>query len=183
MRLWPRRRWGDPRKLLVGLGTGAVLSTLVTIQLMPDPVSLRVNEIAQEDVMSPRYVRYLDEEATEELRARARARVPKQYTTDLSAPTEAEREARRFFEAVRRVQAGRTADTQERPARGLAEELGSVFTRETLVQALQQKGPALDRLEQITVDLIARVMGLVVLRPEAARPRGRICRVEAQSYI
>ena len=85
---WPRRRLGDPRRSLIGLSAGAALSVLLTIQLLPDRVSLRVNQIAPADVLAPRYVQYLDEPATARLRAQAEARIPKQYANDLSAPVE-----------------------------------------------------------------------------------------------
>ena len=96
--MWTRqwRRLGDTRKLVIGALTGAALAALLTIQLMPDKVSLRVNQIAPEDVIAHRYVQYLDEAATQRLRAQAQANVPKQYANDQNAPAESEREVRRL---------------------------------------------------------------------------------------
>src|SRR3989442_12264561 len=78
--VWTRhwRRLGDMRRLIVGVVTGAALSALLTIQLLPDKVSLRVEQTAPEDVIAYRYVRYPDERAPQELRAQAEASVPKQ---------------------------------------------------------------------------------------------------------
>jgi putative nucleotidyltransferase with HDIG domain len=140
------------------VGTGAVLSALLTIQLLPDRVSLRVNQIAPEDVIAPRYLQYLDERATERLRAQAQAQVPRQYKSDHSAPAEAEREVRRFYETVRRVQRDAPAVRRDRLQRELADELGSVFSHDRIATALKLSTGVLTRLEQQTVAVVARAM-------------------------
>lgn len=97
-----RRRLANPTGLWVALGTGGILATLLTIQLLPDRVSLQLGQIATEDIIAHRTVRYLDERETERLRNEEAASVPKKYATDPNAGAEAEREARRFFEVARR---------------------------------------------------------------------------------
>lgn len=170
---WTRRRLGDARRLWIGVGTGAVLSALLTVQLMPDRVSLRIDQIATADVIAPRYVQYLDEPATERLRAQAAATVPKQYANDLSAPAEAEREVRRFYETVRRVQRDAATDRREGHRQGLAEELGGIFSRQLLVEALVLDTPTLKRLEKQTLDVLSSAMGQPIRDDEDDLSRAR----------
>jgi hypothetical protein len=48
----------ERRRLLVGLATGVVLSTLLTIQLLPDKVSLHIGQTAPEDIVAHKYAQY-----------------------------------------------------------------------------------------------------------------------------
>src|SRR5947199_7447494 len=148
MRQW--RRLGSSRKLVIGILTGAALSALLTVQLLPDKVSLRVNQIAPEDVVAHRYVQYMDARATQQLRAEAEANVPKQYANDHGAPAEAEREVRRFFATVRRVQASAPLTRREHQLHELAKALGSLFPQPLLDGALALDRETLRRPEQQT---------------------------------
>jgi hypothetical protein len=51
--------------------TGAVLSTLLTIQLLPDKVSLRIGQIAAEDIVAHKYAQYEDAAETRRIQALA----------------------------------------------------------------------------------------------------------------
>jgi membrane-associated HD superfamily phosphohydrolase len=137
--------------------TGAALSALLTIQLLPDKVSLRVQQTAPEDVIAYRYVRYLDERATQELRAEAEASVPKQYANDQNAPAEAEREARRFFEAVRRAKGGSAAWGAD-GRRDLTKELGKAFSPQLMASALTLDARTLAQLERRAVAMVREAM-------------------------
>ena len=53
----------------MALGAGTILSTLLTIQLLPDKVSLRVGQIAPEDIVAHKYAQYEDTAETRRLRA------------------------------------------------------------------------------------------------------------------
>jgi cyclic-di-AMP phosphodiesterase PgpH len=132
---------------------------LLTIQLLPDRVALRVNQIAPSDVIAPRYVQYLDEPATARLRAQAEARIPKQYANDLSAPVETEREVHRFFEAIRRAQQDVAAERRGQPEAGLTDELGGLFSRQLRTEALVLDTNVLARLERETLAIVSAVMG------------------------
>ena len=51
----PTEPW---RRFLVALAAGTILSTLLTIQLLPDKVSLRVGQTAPEDIVAHKYAQY-----------------------------------------------------------------------------------------------------------------------------
>lgn len=140
------------------MGTGTALSVLLTIQFVPDRVPLRLNQIAPTDVISPRYVQYLDESATEQLRAQAAARIPKQYAQDLSAAAEAEREVHRFFATVRRAQRDAPSVQHGQPERVAGEEMGSAFSRQLVSDALALGAVVLNRLEAMTLTIVTQTM-------------------------
>jgi cyclic-di-AMP phosphodiesterase PgpH len=81
--LW--RRWGDWRKVSIAVITGLFIALLLTIPLLPDKVAVRVNELAPEDIVAHRYVRYPDHHRTEFLRQLVASQVPPQYSTAVGA--------------------------------------------------------------------------------------------------
>ncbi|MGV3724915.1 MAG: hypothetical protein ACO1SX_28780, partial [Actinomycetota bacterium] len=44
------KRWGDWRKIAIALVTGLLMAVLLTVQLLPDKVSVTVGDVATEDV-------------------------------------------------------------------------------------------------------------------------------------
>lgn len=95
------RRWGDWRKVLLALLTGAVLAAILTSQyLIPYQVRLDLGEIADEDIFAPRYVRYPDMGRTQRLRELVAKQVPKSYQPVANADSEAQRDLQAILTAV-----------------------------------------------------------------------------------
>src|SRR5206468_1372116 len=84
------------------LVTGVVLSTLLTIQVLPDRVSLRIGQTAPEDIVAHKYAQYEDVAVTRRIQTAAEQTVPKQYANDQNAPRQAEEEVHHLFAALRR---------------------------------------------------------------------------------
>jgi putative nucleotidyltransferase with HDIG domain len=142
----------------VALSTGTVLAILLTIQLLPDRVSLKLGQAAPEDIIAHRTVRFLDEHETERLRAEAAAAVPKRYALDPNAAAEAERDARRFFVVARQVRAAR-AKGSARPSAPLPEaELAPALRDGPLKMAVTLEQKTLDRLAVQTASVVRRLM-------------------------
>lgn len=151
---WPRPP--ELRRLLVGLAAGVVLSTLLTIQLLPDKVSLRIGQTAPEDIVAHKYAQYEDVGETRRIRTIAEQSVPNQYANDQNAPHQTEEEAHRFFAVVRRAQNTRTPAL--RVAEALKAETGHPFPIAGLETALRVDPGVLARVEPAAIQLIRNAM-------------------------
>lgn len=96
--------WG---RVALLLGTIAVLSALLSLHLLPDKVALRAGEISAQDVRALRTVRYLDDGATNSLRAAAAAQVEPVYSS-VHAASEADETLTDAYRHLRRYQMART---------------------------------------------------------------------------
>lgn len=152
------RGWRPPawRRLLVGLATGVILSTLLTIQLLPDKVSLRIGQTAPEDIVAYKYAQYEDVAATRRLRAAAEQSVPKQYANDQNAPHQAEDEAHRLFAVLHRAQ--NTLLSAARLAEALKNDTGHLYPVAPLAAALHVDPALLTRLEPEAVHCVRQAM-------------------------
>ena len=103
-RLQPLRDWLTglhwSRAALL-LGTIAVLSALLSLHLLPDKVALRAGEISPQDVRALRTVRYLDDSATNSLKAAAAARIEPVYSS-AHAASEADETITDAYQRLRR---------------------------------------------------------------------------------
>ena len=91
------KRWGDWRKIVLALGTGLFITALLTFQLLPDRITVKVGQPAAEDIFAPRYVHYPDVDRTRELRDRIAGQVPKAYNAILGAGADAHKGVTDFF--------------------------------------------------------------------------------------
>jgi cyclic-di-AMP phosphodiesterase PgpH len=159
------------RRLLVGLVTGAALSTLLTIQLLPDKVSLRIGQIAPEDIVAHKYAQYEDTAATSRMQRVAEQSVPNQYANDHGAPRQAEEDVRRLFAAFRRAR--NTPTTAARVAESLKSELGRSYPVEAVEAALRADPVAFQRLEAEALRLVRATMARTIRDDTDELPRAR----------
>ncbi|MBI3912132.1 MAG: HDIG domain-containing protein [Armatimonadetes bacterium] len=110
------RRWGDWRKLAVGVVTGGLIALLLTTRLAPDKVNLRVGDAARDDIRSPRYLQYRDERETDRQRQLAAASVV-QYSTIPDAAVRVDQRINLFFQQASQLRVrdrGGSLDEQAR---------------------------------------------------------------------
>jgi putative nucleotidyltransferase with HDIG domain len=182
---WPQpanapRAW---RRLLVALGAGAVLSTLLTIQLLPDKVSLRIGQTAPEDIVAHKYAQYEDTAETRRIRAAAAQNVPKQYAVDQNAAHQTEEELLRLFAALHRTQNAHGPSAAARPAQraapavrlaeALKSDTGHSYPADQLEAALHIDPALLTRLEPEALGLVRLCMGRPVSDDTDDLPRAR----------
>lgn len=159
------KRWGDWRKLVIALVTGVFLAVLLTIQLLPDKVAVRLNEVSREDVYAPRFVRYYDPVKTELLRKLTASEVPKVYSTVVGADADVKQAVSSFFQAAQRVRAASRQVPLERQAQLLhreAPELPLELMRVALSLSPAQNAAAAAGADQ----LVSQVMAAPI-QPEA----------------
>ena len=146
--------WG---RVALLLGTVAVLSALLALHLLPDRVALRAGEISAQDVRALRTVRYLDDSATNSLRAAAAAQVEPIYSS-AHAASEADETITDAYRHLRRDQMARTD-----PAHASAElrrEVGLLVEPSLLAPLINPRAGAyhLDQAERLTHQAVHAAM-------------------------
>jgi putative nucleotidyltransferase with HDIG domain len=151
-RLLPLREWlarCDWSRVALLLGTIAVLSALLSLHLLPDKVALRVGEISAQDVRAFRTVRYLDDSATNSLRAAAAAQVEPVYSS-AHASSEADEAITDAYQRLRRDQVVRLDPTHA--SADLRREVGLLVDPSALAPLISPHAGAyhLDQAERLT---------------------------------
>ncbi len=151
-RLAPLRAWLaglEWSRAALLLGAIAVLSALLSLHLLPDKVALRAGEISGQDVRALRTVRYLDDGATNSLRAAAAARVEPVYST-AHAASEADETVTDAYQRLRRDQMAGFSPTQS--ALDLRREVGLLVAPADLAPLVNPRAGAyhLDQAERLT---------------------------------
>ena len=151
-RLLPLRAWLarlDWSRAALLLGTVAVLSALLSLHLLPDRVALRAGEISGQDVRALRTVRFLDESATDSLKAAAASRVEPVYNT-AHASSEADETVTDAYQRLRRDQMAGLSPAQS--AQDLRREVGLLVAPNDLSPLVNPRAGAyhLDQAERLT---------------------------------
>src|SRR6056297_3544809 len=70
------------RKIIWGIVFLIILSVIMTINLIPNQIDLKVGEVSKNDITAPRTVTFTDQEKTQELKKMAASSAPKVYEED-----------------------------------------------------------------------------------------------------
>jgi len=146
--------WG---RVALLLGTIAVLSALLSLHLLPDKVALRAGEISAQDVRALRTVRYLDDSATNSLRAAAAAQVEPVYSS-AHAASEADETITDAYQHLRRDQIARTDPAHA--SADLRREVGLLVDPSVLAPLVNPHAGAyhLDQAERLTHQAVHAAM-------------------------
>ena len=122
------------RSLLAAL-TVAVLSALLAFNILPDKVPLHVGDISDQDVLAFRPARYIDQDATDVVRASAAERMDPVYVSRNYASSEADETVTELFDRLHRDRVlGLT--NPERAARDLQQTVGVTVPHPALLTPL-----------------------------------------------
>ncbi len=151
-RLTPVRTWlagRDWARIALLVATVLVLSALLSLHLLPDKVSLRVGDLSAQDIRAMRTVRYLDDDATNRLKAEAAARAEPVYTS-VHAASEADETVSEVYQRLRRDLTLRLDPV--RASQGLRREVGLTIPAASLAPLLRAGAGAyhLDQAERLT---------------------------------
>ncbi|MFW6270054.1 MAG: hypothetical protein ACOC4G_08235, partial [Bacillota bacterium] len=87
----------NQKKIFWGFIFVIVLTLILTIDLIPDQLDLKVGQPSPADIEAPRTMNFVDEERTEEMRDMARQSVGRVYEENLSARELAIKDINDFF--------------------------------------------------------------------------------------
>lgn len=142
--------------------TIAALSVLMSVNLMPDKISLRLGDVSPIEVRAARSVRILNTQETERQRALAREKTPAVYDTDEAAAPNAHRIVQEFFIRIERERAAlpdlRKPAIMQRAVEELQAQFGSLYTPAQMRRLLSVSPALLQKLRATTTRLVDDAM-------------------------
>ena len=120
------------RKIVLFLLFFILNTALLSMDFLPDKVSLTVGQVSERDVVAPRTVSFVDEPRTKKLENEVLTGVANVYDLDTSAAVTAEDEVSRIFRAVRAVQADKTLKTPEERIARLKVNIAGALLEQTM---------------------------------------------------
>lgn len=169
---WQALRTRLPRvniaRLTLGIATVLILSALLSLHLIPDKVSLQSGQPGKQEIRASRTVRFVDEQATDEMREQAAARVEPIYK---SAPYAASDAAHAVTETYALLRKERLLGNQnpERASLELRQQVGIVVALPSILAPLLRATASpyhLGQAEHITEQAIHDVMGGAMIRSD-----------------
>ena len=126
-----------------------VLNTaLLSIDFLPDKVSLTLGQVSDRDVIAQRTVSFVDEPRTRKLETEVLASVANVYDLDTGAAATAEDDVSRIFRSVRSVLSDKQLVRPEEKLVKLRSLLAGVLPEQTLVSLLTFSTAELEALEE-----------------------------------
>ena len=126
-----------------------VLNTaLLSIDFLPDKVSLTLGQVSDRDVIAQRTVSFVDEPRTRKLETEVLASVANVYDLDTGAAATAEDDVSRIFRSVRSVLSDKQLVRPEEKLGKLRSLLAGVLPEQTLVSLLTFSTAELEALEE-----------------------------------
>ncbi|HLV81101.1 MAG TPA: HDIG domain-containing protein, partial [Chthonomonadaceae bacterium] len=152
----------DGAKVGLLILTVAALSALMTINLLPDKISLRLGDVSPREVRAGRSVVYISTTETARLQQAAMQATPPVYDTDESAATGASRTVQDLFDRIEGQRqylshTPRPASISQTVA-ALQPQFGAFFTSAQLRYLLTIPAPVLQNLRVTTARLVSAEM-------------------------
>ena len=136
------------RKIVLFLLLFGLYTVLLSIDFLPDKVSLTLGQVSDRDVVAPRTVSFVDEPRTRRLESEIINSIANVYDLDTAAAATAEDDVSRIFRSVRSVVADKTilkADERLARLKGL---LGPSLNEQTLTILLSFSPTEMEQLEE-----------------------------------
>jgi len=165
----PRKRSGRPlgrpdnrgltqrrvQRALLAIVCALLVFVLLMARLRPEQVKYQVGDTATRTIKATRAASYVDDQATQQLRAEAATAVPLEYTRDADAPTRAVETVHDIFAQVLAVRAD-TAVADRMAA--LRARLDIQLSDESLELLLEASNSALQRVERLAASEVRQAM-------------------------
>lgn len=148
----------DLRRLPIAAGAVLVLSALLSLQFLPDKVSLRIGDRSPSEIRAARSVAFVDTGATQQLREVAARRVARVYSRDASALAQAIQSVGDAFARALRVRDDDALPAARAKRERLEMEIGWLLTPEQIRYLLGCSPQTVDRLERQGIRLVGDAM-------------------------
>lgn len=178
----------DPVRIVLAVGTVAVLSLLLSIHLLPDKVTLQLYDVAPENIYAHRTARYLDVTETELRRERAAAAAGRAYDPIPRAMDEAVEGLRMVFRTVQeaRLRPGAMSESQQIAAvkQRLAPLVGSRMSDRTMRALLAADASRLAETRDQTLRILSSIMSREIREdPESLSEARDLAMAEAAKVV
>lgn len=148
----------DLRRLPIAAGAALVLSVLLSLQFLPDKVSLRIGDRSPSEIRAARSVTFVDTGATQQLREVAARRVARVYSRDASALAQAIQSVGDAFARALRVRDDDALPAARAKRERLEMEIGWLLTPEQIRYLLECSPQTADRLERQGIRIVGDAM-------------------------
>lgn len=149
----------SPARKLVLLVLFFIMNTIVlSMNFLPESLSLSVGQVSDRDVVAPRTVSFVDEPRTKKLEAEVLAGVANVYDLDTGAAVTAEDEVNRIFRAVRTVQTDKALKTPEERANRLKALMTGVLPEKTITLLSVIAAAEVDQLEDTARTILRKYL-------------------------
>lgn len=142
------REHSPVRKTVLFLLFFILNTVLLSIDFLPDKVSLTLGQVSERDVVAPRTVSFVDEPRTRRLEAEIVRSVANVYDLDTAATATAEDDVSRIFRAVRSVMADKLLQKTEDRLPKLKNLLAGALQDQALASLLSFSTAELEQLEE-----------------------------------
>jgi putative nucleotidyltransferase with HDIG domain len=136
------------RKILLFLLFFVLNTALLSMDFLPDKISLSVGQVSERDVVAPRTVSFIDEPRTKKLETEVLAGVANVYDLDTGAAVTAEEEVSRIFRSVRTVQSDKTLKNTEEKVNKFKGLMGGLLPDKTISFLPLLEPAEIDQLEE-----------------------------------
>jgi putative nucleotidyltransferase with HDIG domain len=136
------------RKIVLFLLFFSLNTALLSIDFLPDKVSLILGQVSDRDVIAQRTVSFVDEPRTRKLETEVIASVANVYDLDTGAAATAEDDVSRIFRSVRSVLSDKQLVRPEEKLGKLRSLLAGVLPEQTMVSLLTFSTAELEALEE-----------------------------------
>jgi putative nucleotidyltransferase with HDIG domain len=160
----------SPSRVGLAAATVVLLSLLLCIHLLPNRVTLKRGDIADQDVIAPRTIRYADTDATRLLRDEALRQVTKRYEVVPDATGAALDAVRMVFDSVDREALTLTVKPKSEQLEGAARQVTDEVRRQASVAVSYKDATALLKTapkarllaRSVAVQVVERTMGRAI---------------------
>lgn len=183
-RWWKRVfAWGgaiSPRtkKVFWGFLFLLIISLILTIDLIPNQLDLRVGQVSKNDIVAPRTMTFVDQEKTKELKKIAAQSAPRVYEEDINVNNITREKIRSFFAVIKKgqvVPAGdeKIEDTGQVISQ-IQQEFGEEISEKTIVLLVKAPSELKNRVEETAVEIMDRKLKERILPGDLARVKDEL---------
>jgi membrane-associated HD superfamily phosphohydrolase len=158
----------DGARIALAVGTVLILSSLLSLHLLPDKVSLQQGEVSNQEIRAARTVQYVDQTTTREMRAQAAARVYPVYRPSPYAASDVAHSVTETYALLRRERSQGIQNTQ-RVALDLRQQVGISLLNPSLLSPLLRPAASpyhLDQAEHATQQALRETMDVQVIHSD-----------------
>lgn len=183
-RWWKRVfAWGgaiSPRtkKVFWGFLFLLIISLILTIDLIPNQLDLRVGQVSKNDIVAPRTMTFVDQEKTKELKKIAAQSAPRVYEEDINVNNITRKKIRSFFAAIKKGQVVPAGDEKKEDTgqviSQIQQEFGEEISEKTIVLLVKAPSDLKNRVEETAVEIMDRKLKERILPGDLARVKDEL---------
>lgn len=144
----------EVKKLIWGIVFFIIICLILTINLIPNKVSLEAGQVSKSSIIAPRTISFIDQEKTDELKEMAVKSASRVYEKDNEVNNKIEKEIRYLFDSIRQQRSQENETSKQ--IESLAEDEQIKISTSTLTAFMETDDKMLANLEKQAISLMDR---------------------------